>query len=45
MNKVNWYSLVKASHKKWPKNENDKDDDKYEVPIKKYDANQDTLVE
>ncbi len=44
MNKANQYPLVETSHK-WPKNENDKDDNEYEVPILKYDANQDALVE
>jgi len=28
MNRTNQYSLVKALHNKWPKNENDLDDDK-----------------
>jgi len=45
MNKMNQYSLVELSCKKWPKNENDKNDDACEVPIFKYDANQDALVE
>jgi hypothetical protein len=31
--------LVEAAHKKWPNNENDLDDDEYEVPILKYNAN------
>ncbi len=39
MNRVNQYSLVKASCKKWPENESDLDDDEYELPILKYDAN------
>jgi len=38
MNKANQYPLVETSHK-WPKKENDKDDNEYEVPILKYDAN------
>jgi hypothetical protein len=38
------YSLVKATHKKWPKNENDLDDAEYELPIIKYDGNQEALV-
>jgi hypothetical protein len=44
-NIANQYSLKKASHKKWPKNESDLDDDEYELPILKYDANQDKLIE
>jgi hypothetical protein len=43
-NKAKYYSFVEASCKKWPKNESDPDD-KYELPILKYDANQDALVE
>jgi hypothetical protein len=31
--KVDQYSLVEATHKKWPENENDLDDVKYELPI------------
>ncbi len=34
--------MVEPSHKKWLENEND---DEYELPILKYDANQDALVE
>jgi hypothetical protein len=45
MNKVDQYSLVKESNKKWPENESDLKDDEYELPILKYDANQDALVE
>ncbi len=45
MNKVDQYSLIKVSNKKWLENENDLEDDEYELPILKYDANQDTLVE
>jgi hypothetical protein len=37
--------LVEAACKKWLKNENDLGDDKYELPIKKYDANQEALIE
>ncbi len=33
MNRVDQYSLVKASHKKWPENESDLDDDKYKLLI------------
>lgn len=44
-NRVNQYSLVEASCKKWPKTENDLDDNKYELPIFKYDGNQDLLGE
>jgi hypothetical protein len=36
--------LVEASCNKWLENENDLDDDKYELPILKYDAKQDALV-
>lgn len=36
---------MEASHKKWPKNGNDLDNDEYELLILKYDANQDKLVE
>jgi hypothetical protein len=38
------YSLIETSHKKWPKNEIDPNDDEYELLILKYDANQDKLV-
>jgi hypothetical protein len=34
-----------VSPKKWLENENDLDDDEFELPILKYDANWDTLVE
>ncbi len=37
--KANQCSLVEAAHKKWPNNENDLDDDEYELPILKYNAN------
>jgi hypothetical protein len=30
---------VEASHKKWPKNGNDLDDNEYELLVLKYDAN------
>ncbi len=33
------------SNKKWPKNESDLEDNEYELPILKYDVNQDALVE
>jgi hypothetical protein len=33
MNKVEQYSLVEASSKKWFENENDPNDDEYELPI------------
>jgi hypothetical protein len=36
--------LVETSCNKWPENENDPDDDKYELHDLKYDANQDALV-
>jgi hypothetical protein len=38
MSRVNQYSLIEATCKKWPKNESDLDDDEYELPILKYDA-------
>jgi hypothetical protein len=44
MNRANQYSLVEIAHKKWPHNKNDLDDDEYELPISKYDANQEALV-
>ncbi len=37
-------NIVETSHKKWPKNESDPNDDEYELLILKYDANQDKLV-
>jgi hypothetical protein len=43
-NEVDQYSLVEALNNKWPKNESDSQD-KYELPISKYDVNQDALVE
>jgi hypothetical protein len=33
MSKINQYSLVEATHKKWPKNESDLNDNEYELPI------------
>ncbi len=39
MSKMDQYSLVEATCKKWPKNESDIDDNEYELPILKYDAN------
>jgi hypothetical protein len=36
--------LIKTSHKKWLENESDLNNDEYELPILKYDANQDKLV-
>ncbi len=33
INKVDQYSLVEASNKKWPENESDLEDDEYELPI------------
>jgi hypothetical protein len=44
-NRMKQYSLVEASHKKWPKNGSDLNNDEYELPILKYNANQDKLVE
>jgi hypothetical protein len=38
-NKANQCSLVEAPNKKWPKNENDPQDDKYELASLKYNAN------
>jgi hypothetical protein len=38
MRRVNQYSLVEATCKKWPKNESDPNDDEYELLILKYDA-------
>jgi hypothetical protein len=45
MSRADQYSLVKIPHKKWLENESDLDDDKYEFPISRYDANQESLVE
>jgi hypothetical protein len=45
MNNAYQYSLVKVLNKKWLENENDLKDDEYELPILKYNANQDALVE
>jgi len=45
MNIVEQYSLVEASHNKWIENGNDLDNNEYELPILKYDANQDKMVE
>ncbi len=42
---VDQYSLVEITCKKWPDNENDPDDNKYELPILKYNANHEKLVE
>jgi hypothetical protein len=36
---------MEASCKKWPENGSDLNNDEYELPILKYDANQDKLVE
>jgi hypothetical protein len=36
--------LIEASWKKWPKNAIYPKDDKYELPIWKYDANEDAFV-
>jgi hypothetical protein len=38
------YSFVRASHKKWLENGSDFDNDEYEWPILKYNANDDTLA-
>ncbi len=45
MSIVDQYSLVEASCKKWLKNENDLDNNKYELFILKYNVNHDALVE
>jgi hypothetical protein len=45
MNRADQYSLVEATHKKWPKNESDPNDNEYELSILKYDANREALVE
>ncbi len=39
MNKADQYSLVEMLNKKWPKNESDPQDNDYELPVLKYDAN------
>jgi hypothetical protein len=39
INEANRYSLVKTLNKKWPEDESDSQDNKYELPILKYDAN------
>jgi len=44
-NRVDQYSLVEVTCKKWLENESDLDDDEYELPILKYNANQEALVE
>jgi hypothetical protein len=36
--------MIKNSHKKWLENESDPNNDEYELPILKYDANHDKLV-
>jgi hypothetical protein len=43
-NHVEQYTLIEASWKKWPKNAIYPKDDKYELPIWKYDANEDAFV-
>jgi hypothetical protein len=45
MNNAYQYSLVEVLNKKRPKNESDLKDDEYDLPILKYNANQDALVE
>jgi hypothetical protein len=45
MSKANRYSLVETTCKKWQKNESDPNDNEYGLPILKYDANQEALVE
>jgi hypothetical protein len=44
MNKLDQYSFKETLKKKWPKNESDPKD-KYEMPVFKYDVNQDAVVE
>jgi hypothetical protein len=39
------YSLVEASNKKWTENGSNPNDDEYELPTLKYNANQDKLTE
>lgn len=39
------YSLAKASCQKWLENGSDPNDNEHELPILKYNANQDELVE
>jgi hypothetical protein len=43
-NRMEQYSFVRASHKKWLENGSDFDNDEYEWPILKYNANDDTLA-
>jgi hypothetical protein len=43
-NKLDQYSSVETSNKKWLENESDLENDEYELPILKYNANQDALV-
>jgi hypothetical protein len=38
-NKADRYSLIEAARKKWLENESDLNDDEYELPILKYNAN------
>jgi hypothetical protein len=45
MSRVEQYSFVKITHKKWLENESDLDDDEYELPILKYVTNKKTLLE
>lgn len=45
MSRINQYSLVKVTCKKWLENENDPNDDEYELPILKYNVNQEAQVE
>jgi hypothetical protein len=44
-NRPNQSSLVEALHKKWLENESDLGNNEYELPILKYDVNQNKLVE
>ncbi len=37
--------MVAITCKKWPENENDPNNDKYELPILKYNANQEAMFE
>jgi hypothetical protein len=37
--------IGRSVKKKWPENANDPQDNKYELPIIKYNANKDALVE
>jgi hypothetical protein len=44
MSGVDHYSLVEITCKKWPKNGSDPNDNEYELPILKYNVNQEALT-